>query len=130
MTRFIVTVLIFVALGPLIGGFLLALATKADFERAFVILSYLVGGLPALIAGIVVGMVQMRRGSVGAVITLAVGLAAGTGVALFMAGIRAADRFDLYLAVLFVASVLATFICWGIVNAIYRQPSPAAGVAP
>ena len=131
MMRFIATVLIFAALGPLIGGFVLALATKADFERGFFILSYVVGCLPALVAGLVVGMVQMRRGSAGALVTLMVGLTAGAGIALFMAGIRAADRFEWYLAVLFVASVLATFVCWGIVKAIYRQPSPAAaGVAP
>jgi len=130
MGRFIATVLIFATVGPLIGGFLLALATKTDFERGFFILSYVVGCLPALVAGLVVGMVQMRRGSAGAVTTLMVGLAAGAGIALFMGGVRAIDRFDWYLAVLFVASILATFVCWGIVKAIYRQPSPAAGVAP
>ena len=130
MGRFIATVLIFATVGPLIGGFLLALATKADFERGFFILSYVVGCLPALVAGLVVGMVQMRRGSAGAVVTLMVGLAAGAGIALFMGGVRAIDRFEWYLVVLFVASVLAAFVCWGVVKAIYRQPSPAAGVAP
>jgi hypothetical protein len=130
MVRFIATVLIFAALGPLIGGFVLALATKADFERGFIILSYIVGALPALVAGLVVGMVQMRRGSAGAVVVSAVGLAVGVGIALFMAGIRAASGFEWYLALLLVASMLATFVCWGVVKAIYRQPSPAAGAAP
>lgn len=123
---------VFVALGPLLAAIGFALAIRHDLsgvDKAFVILSYTIGVVPALAAGLAVAAADRLRGTAASLLVLLVGLAAGGVMAVFMAGIRGADRIDGDLAALIVSCVAATFACWGIARICDRQASPEAGAA-
>jgi MFS family permease len=124
---------IFVALGPLLASFAFALATLSDlsgFDKAFVILSYTLGVVPAFIAGLAVGAADRLGRLSRALVVLIVGLAVGAVLAVFMAGLRGADRIEGNSVALILSCVFATFACWGIARMCYRQASSNVRAAP
>jgi hypothetical protein len=133
LVRLTGTAAIFAALGPLIASIAFALATLSDlsgFDKAYVILSYTLGVVPASIAGVAVGAADRLGRLSGALVVLVVGLAAGAVLAVFMAGIRGADRIEGNSVALISSCVFATFACWGIARMCYRRASTDVRAAP
>jgi hypothetical protein len=151
--RLIAVVLVFVVLGPPLGaviwiGVLAGLSIPPDWDGAepgftwFTLLgliyavpmSYFFGTAPAAAAGLVIGLVQSFIGRAGWPLAL------GTGLVVAVAVIErsgqgtlaaTADRspFPEYPAVMILACLVSTMLCWVLVRSWYFAP-PSKGVTP
>jgi hypothetical protein len=120
------TALLFLLLGPLVGGIVVItgfgiwIGGSSPGDALAVILtmviyglwaSYVLGALPAAIAGVVIGYMDAFRG--GATLPLAIGLGAVIGIGWSMMTGVGQEMEQVILHVLIVlASVAATVVCW------------------
>jgi hypothetical protein len=145
MRRLAAITLIFLLVGPPIGAILMVGgsdivrigsigATREIFrwvinDPVLVFgMGYVIGGLPALFAGLLVGTAQVFHGGATWLWALASGLAAGVGLLAFLfitVGSRADDMHLIspQTAAMLLACVLPTFACWAIVRALYPNSS-------
>jgi hypothetical protein len=131
--RFAATMLVSVVLGPPIGGIVFVSAIGLIgvpffilFSLKFLGASYVIGTVPALVAGLLVAVVQLRRGFVSALVALLIGLSTGTALLLVAALVRGRDPADWFFHVaLSLTCVITTFACWAIARALL-PPKPGA----
>jgi hypothetical protein len=151
LRRLLVTLLIFVLIGPPIGGIMLFygtglpkvlslrglwMQTRQLLNAATLVfgMSYVLGTIPAAIAGLLVGFAQAFRGAVTWLEALVIGTLVGGGFVLTVFVLRPAGG-DVHLlslasAVLVLVCIASTLVCWAIVRAWYRFAPPAGGAAP
>jgi hypothetical protein len=144
MRRCLAIVLIFVVVGPPVGGLVVIygseiarLHSAADvsavtrkFANAVALIvgmSYLLGSLPAAAAGLLVGIRQAFYGTVTWPMALGIGLIVGAAFAVFV--VISASRsgpaslFSAPSALMIAASVIATMVCWVCVR-LWYGPAP------
>jgi hypothetical protein len=153
--RLIEIVLIFVVLGPPIGGFVLFLLTAAStgnphtlvdllnvpfFVLGAAIFSYPFGAAPAALAGLAIGIKQAFFGRTTWPMALAVGLIASPvfleGFYSFYPrlGVRAQGFNALpspeFSAILILTCLVPTMLCWTLVRSPYFAPPSCTDAAP
>ena len=153
--RLIEIVLIFVVLGPPIGGVVVLILTAAGmghphslvelFNGPFFVLgaaifSYPFGAAPAALAGFAIGIKQAFFGRTTWPMALAVGLIAGTvfleGLDTYYprAGIQAqvynSMPFPEFPAILILTCLISTMLCWSLVRGPYFTPPSATDASP
>jgi hypothetical protein len=152
--RLIAIVLVFVVLAPLIGALIwvalvAGIGLRPDFDVAetdrhwltwlgliyAVPMSYYFGTAPAAGAGLVIGVTQAFVGRAGWPLALGTGLVAaivvlersGQGMLIASPG---QNPFPEYPAVMILACLVPTLLCWGLVRNWYFAPPSATDTAP
>lgn len=146
--RLAAVTLIFLVIGPPVGAALLVGGTELVRVRTFGDLprvtrwfvndpmlvfgmGYVIGGLPAIFSGLIVGLGEAFRAGATWLWALAAGLLSGSGLIafLFLTAGRRADDMRLVspqtLAIMLVC-IVPTFVCWAVVRTLYRRISPPA----
>ena len=135
MTRVLAVVLVFVLIGPPIGGIvfmmtaaLIGLGSGADlagltwvalFALIYAVpLSYFAGIIPAAIAGLLLGIRQAYFGPATWPWAVGIGLLIGFGL-LYLSGQRIGEDADAPVPVLLATCLVPTLVCWLIVRGWY-----------
>jgi hypothetical protein len=140
LRRCLAIVLIFAVIGPPVGGLVVIygsevarLRTAADFMAvtrkfadAFALvagMSYVLGTLPALTAGLLIGIRQAFYGAVTWTMALGIGLIVGGAFAIAVVMVARqsgeAHLFSAPSAVMVIACVVSTMVCWALVRLWY-----------
>jgi hypothetical protein len=151
ISRLITIVLIFVLLGPPIGGVIWLVLTAAGmghpntqvelfdgpvFVLFAAIFSYPFGAAPAALAGLAIGIKQAFFGRTTWPMALAIGLIDGTVLLEGLDGVYPSARalnvlpFPEYSAILILTCLVPTMLCWGLVRGPFFTPPSVAGAAP
>jgi hypothetical protein len=152
--RLIAIVLVFVGLGPPLGAviwvaMLAAIGLPPDWDVAgpdlhwltllgliyAVPMSYYIGAVPAAVAGLVIGGTQSFIGRAGWPLALGTGLAVAIVVlersgAGSYAGTNDQSPFPEYSAVMILACLVPTLLCWSLVRSWYFAPPTSMDAAP
>jgi hypothetical protein len=140
--------LIFLVVGPPIGAILMVGGTElvrvgsvgetrelfrwiVKYPVLIFGMGYVIGGLPAVFAGLLVGARQVFYGGATWLWALASGLAAGVALVAFLFVSVGSRSDDMHLispqsAAVLLVCVLPTFACWAIVRALDRTTSATA----
>lgn len=137
--RIALTVLIFVGVGPLVGGLVLIAAialsipdatAEGMLSMAFVMvlyglwMSYPLGALPAALVGLVIG-IRDATGGASLLFAAIVGSVAGALYVLMVGD----NEFPVLLIGYFAACLVPTVVCFGLTRGL-KRPSPSPAVAP
>lgn len=143
--RVLAVVLVFVLLGPPVGALafmltaaLIGLGRSADlagltwialFALIYAVpLSYLIGAVPAAVAGLIVGIRQVYFGPATWPYAVGAGLVVGCGV-LIVSGQRITADSDVSLPVIMMTCLVPTLVCWLFVRGWYSAHTLAGRAA-
>jgi hypothetical protein len=136
--------LVFVAIGPIVGtmvlGLLIALTSgslAAAHHAAIPVLlglltgiSYFIGGIPAAVAGLAIGIKQVRFGGAGWRFALIVGMLVGLAPLIIVRPTTMSEVKDMgsigTLAGFVIITTLSTLACWSIVRSWWLDRSGSA----
>ncbi|MBB5752609.1 hypothetical protein [Prosthecomicrobium pneumaticum] len=133
---FLVTLAVFALLGPPIGGLVIIVAlflglsngmSEPEHVAAIIVvlaaswwMAYPLGVVPALLAGLAIGLKRLWGGGAGLVFTLATGLFIGLVIAFGVADLGGDPALhDLAIGIV-AGSTIATFFCWLLTGGIGR----------
>lgn len=143
--RCLAVVLIFVAIGPLIGGIVLIYGSEiarlrsaaefwavtrkfADATALIVGMSYVLGTIPAAAAGLLVGIRQAFYGKVTWSMALGCGLVVGIAFVLVVVTVARnsgeASLFSAPSALMLAVCAMSTMVCWAVVRLWYLVAPP------
>jgi hypothetical protein len=138
--RLAAILLVFVAIGPMVGtlvlGLLVALTSgslAAAYSAPVTVflglvsgLSHMIGGIPAVIAGLAVGIKQVRFGGAGWRFALIVGMLVGLAPLALADPVTMSAAASRTLAGFMIITTLATLACWSIVRSWWLDRSRSA----
>jgi hypothetical protein len=141
VVEFVLIAMTFALLGPFVGTIavatgigLVALAHSSDALALLLILpviilgfgvGYLVGTIPAVIAGAVVGIKQVWFGGAGWLFALGAGALAGIAVEIYWHEIlNHGAAIDLPVGLLFIVALFSTIACWSMIKTFVRKANP------